>query len=256
MKLMGLVVLGALLSGCGFEVVDTGYRGVQTNLGKIVGDPLPEGLHFYNPFTENILEMEVREQKIEGQAPSFTKDTQNVVVSFAVVLYPDPAKINVIYQKFGEEWEAKLVAPLIQNSIKDVIGQYIADELVAKRDAARVAIFKELMERLKERDILVTSFAIPNLDFDDAYERAVEDKVKAVQKALEEKNKTIQVEEQAKQTIATAKAEAEAMRIKTQALSQNKGLVEYELAQKWDGKLPEYMFGNSVPMLNLSGLGK
>ena len=41
------------------------------------------------------------------------------------------------------------------------------------------------------------------------------------------------------------------MEIKSQALARNKGLTEYEAVQKWDGKLPQYMLGNSVPMINL-----
>jgi len=82
-------------------------------------------------------------------------------------------------------------------------------------------------------------------------EKAVEDKVKAQQKALEAKNKTVQIEEEAKQALMSAKANAEAMRIQAQALTQNKALVEYEAVKKWDGKLPQYMMGNSVPFVNL-----
>ena len=41
------------------------------------------------------------------------------------------------------------------------------------------------------------------------------------------------------------------MAIRAQALTQNKNLVEYEAVQKWDGKLPQYMMGNSVPFVHL-----
>ena len=68
------------------------------------------------------------------------------------------------------------------------------------------------------------------------------------------KNETVRIEEEAKQTVKTAQAEAEAMRIKSQALSQNKGLVEFEIAKKWDGKLPVYMMGNSVPLIDFKSL--
>ena len=61
-----------------------------------------------------------------------------------------------------------------------------------------------------------------------------------------------EIEEEAKQKVISAKAEAESMRIRSQALSQNRNLVEYEAVQKWDGNLPQYMMGNSVPFLNLS----
>lgn len=252
-SILGLVFL---MAGCGFQTVDTGSRGVETRFGQLVGEPLGEGLHFYNPFTSHIVKLSVRENKIEGIAESFTRDTQNVKVGYAVVLFPDPAQIHLIYQKFGKTWAETLVVPLIQNSIKDVIGQNIADDLVAKRDNMRTTAQKELTEKLKARSIIVTSLAFTNLDFDDAYEQAVEQKVVAIQDALREKNTTAQVQEKAKQTVASAQADAEAMRIKSNALSQNKGLVAYELAQKWDGKLPVNMFGSTIPMINVDSISK
>ena len=42
------------------------------------------------------------------------------------------------------------------------------------------------------------------------------------------------------------------MSIRANALSKNKALVEYEAVQKWNGKLPEYMLGDTVPFLNLN----
>ena len=76
-------------------------------------------------------------------------------------------------------------------------------------------------------------------------------KVTAEQEALKAKNKTVQVEEEAKQKLISAEAEAKSMRIRATALTQNKALVEYEAVQKWDGKLPEYMMGGSIPFINM-----
>lgn len=42
------------------------------------------------------------------------------------------------------------------------------------------------------------------------------------------------------------------MEIKSEALSKNKGLTEYEAVQKWDGKLPQYMLGGATPFINLN----
>ena len=61
MKNLILVLLALSLSACGFQIVDPGYRGIETSLGKIVGEPLPEGLHFYNPFTSDIEEFSIRQ---------------------------------------------------------------------------------------------------------------------------------------------------------------------------------------------------
>lgn len=255
MKVLALVGV-LLLSGCGFEVVDTGRRGLKVRFGEVVSKPLPEGIYFYNPFTSDIKEVSVQEEKLEDVTQAFTRDTQNVNITYAVTYYPNPDMVDYIYKQFGYQWDSKIIKPAVLGSIKDVVGQYIADDLVGKREMAKAAAQKELVESLAQRNIIVTRLDFVNLDFDDAYEKAVEEKVVAVQGASKAKNETVRIQEEAKQKIETAKAEAEAMRIKTQALSQNKGLVDYEAVQRWDGKLPQYMFGNSIPMLNLKGLGQ
>lgn len=59
--------------------------------------------------------------------------------------------------------------------------------------------------------------------------------------------------EEKEQAILRAEAEAESIRIRSEALAQNKDLVEWEDIQKWDGKLPVQMLGAApVPFLNLS----
>lgn len=256
-NLLGLLLIAAvMMSGCGMEQVDEGYRGIKTSFGKVVGDPLPPGLHFYNPIGGDVFEMDVREHKWEAQTNAFTRDTQTVAVTFAVTYYPDQGKIGQLYSQFGRDWAEKIVGQAVLGSIKDVIGQYIADDLVNKREAAKQAAETELKSALASRGVTMTRLDFTNLDFDDAYEKAVEQKVVAIQKAAEAKNKTVEVEERAKQTVKSAQADAEAMRIKSNALAQNKGLVEFEAVQKWDGKLPEIMFGNSTPIINLDKLGK
>lgn len=97
------------------------------------------------------------------------------------------------------------------------------------------------------------TFQFINIDYSDKFEGAIEDKVIAEQKAQEAVNNTKRIKEEAEQKLISAKAEAEAMEIKSEALSKNKGLTEYEAVQKWDGKLPQYMLGNSTPFVNLSG---
>lgn len=253
MKKVVVLMCVLAVSSCGMEQIDEGERGIMTEWGKVIGEPLLPGFHTYNPISKDIFAMDVRETKMEGKEQCFTKDTQLVEITYAITGYPDPAKIGFLFSQFGKNWAETIVPQVVQSSLKDVVGQINADDLVSKREETRTKAFSEIQSSLKDRNVIATRLDLINLDFDNAYEKAVEAKVVAVQNALAEKNKTIQVEEQAKQTVASAKAAAEAMRIKTQALSQNKALVDYEAVQKWDGKLPEYMLGgNSVPFININ----
>ena len=84
-------------------------------------------------------------------------------------------------------------------------------------------------------------------------EKLLEDKVIAQQRAIEETNRTEQIKQQAMQKVIGAKAEAESMQIRAQALEQNAKLVQWEAVQKWNGVLPQYMLGGSaVPFINLN----
>lgn len=259
MKKIFILVFAALtLQSCGFEVVDTGHRGIETRFGEVVGEPLNEGLHWYNPFTSKIIEYNVRQETWTSMTQIFTKDTQTVTVEFSVTFYPDPKSVNTVYKEVGDidALVNKIIKPVALGSIKDAIGQVIADELVSKRENVRKQAYIEVSENLQDKKVIVTDLQFTNLDFDDAYEQAVEAKVVAVQNAQKAKNETVRIQEESNQKVIEAKATAEAMRIQSQALAQNKGLIEYEIAKKWDGSLPTMMMGNSVPLLNLEGFKK
>ena len=251
-KLFVLLLVAPMLTACGIEQVDEGYRGIKQNWGKVVGEPLEPGLYFYNPVSETIFEMKVREQKGTGSTQSFTKDTQNVSIQYAVTYFAEPKKIGELYKQFGRDWMGTLLSPAVLAIMKDQVGQYEADDLIAKREAVQLKVEETLRNEMDAHGIKVKNLFMTNLDFNDAYEAAVEAKVVAIQQALEAKNKTVRVKEEAKQQIETAKAVAESMRIRAKALTQNKALVEYEAVQRWDGKLPQYMIGGgATPFIDL-----
>ena len=62
-KILFMLCVICTLSACGVEQVDTGNRGVKTVWGEVVGESLPEGLYFYNPFSTTIHEMNCKTVK-------------------------------------------------------------------------------------------------------------------------------------------------------------------------------------------------
>jgi prohibitin 2 len=250
----GLVVIFiASFAIAGMKIIDTGNRGVKVTFGKVQSGSLPEGIYFYNPFTSSIIELDVRETKIEGTTAGYTKDVQNVQVNYTLNYHSDPTQIHVLYETVGRDWAQKLIPQIVLGSLKEIIGRYEAVRLVSDREEANREISNRIRDALAIKMITVKNFEITNFNFNDAFENAVEAKVVAIQQAEEAKNKTVKIREEAEQQLISAKAEAESMKIRSQALSQNKSLVEYEAVQKWDGKLPVTMMGNSsVPFINLS----
>lgn len=252
-KFTALIAMMFSLQGClGVTIVDTGHRGVETHFGKVVGESLPEGIYFYNPFTTSIAEMDVRVQKYDVETEAYTRDVQQGKLHIVVNYNLEKTKAHEMLVNVGNDWEDKLIPQAVNGTVKAVIGKWDAVDLIANRSKAQEDIQTMLVEALASRDVHVTRVEIANIDYSDEFEKAVEAKVTAIQTAEQEKNKTVQIQEQAKQKVFTAKAEAESMAIRAQALTQNAALVQYEAVQKWDGKLPVYMLGNSTPFLNVS----
>jgi regulator of protease activity HflC (stomatin/prohibitin superfamily) len=250
------------LSGCGWQTVDTGHRGVETRFGKVMSESLPEGLYWYNPFTSDVIQMDTRVQKWDGESTAYTRDVQQAKVLFTLTYRLDPTRAHMVFQTVGVEWAAKLVGQVLHESIKREFGQHEAVDIIAQRDKASRAIEAEVTSKLAARNVIVTGFQLTNIDYTPEFEHAVEAKVIAQQKAIEEQNHTVQIREQANQkvetasgnakaTILNAKADAESIRIRANALEQNAKLIEWEAVQRWDGKMPQYMMGGATPFIQI-----
>lgn len=247
-----LTIVTTLMSCSGVTQVDTGHRGVKTSFGKVVDGPMTEGIYFYNPFVYDIVQLDTRTQIMNGETMAYTKDVQQTKLVYVLNYSLRPDAVVNIYQTVGQDWATKVVTPVVEANIKEVLGQFEAVDLITNREKAKMAIVEQIKGELDARGVTTINFELSNIDFADEFEQAVEAKVTAIQRAAEAKNKTVQVQEEANQKIISAKAEAESMQIRSQALAQNRGLVEYEAVQKWNGVLPQYMMGNTVPFINMN----
>ncbi len=233
-------------------IVGVGERGVKVTLGRVSPQSFSEGVHFVTPFISKIKVMNVKTQKVNISTEVYTKDIQQAKISYVVNFNLQPENAYKMYRQVGMNYVDTILMPAVEGIIKDVVGKWNAQDLVANRASATKEILNKIQTQMKVRYINVTSFQIIDIDYSDVFERAIESKVTAEQDALKAKNKTLQVQEEAKQKLISAQAEAQSMKIRATALSQNKALVEYEAVKKWDGKLPEYMLGNSIPFINLN----
>lgn len=240
-----------VMSFSGINTVNEGYRGVKKVFGNVQEVALEPGLYFYNPFTTSIEEIEVRTQRFENQTSTYTKDVQEAGITYVLNFSLSPQSVVDIYSTVGRDYEKVLIPQAVDGAVKDVLGQWNAVELINKRDAAREAIEGKIRSTLAKRGLLVERLELSNISYRKEFENAVEDKVIAIQQAEASVNKTVRIEEEAKQKIIAAQAEAESIRILGVALAENKDLVSLKAVEKWDGKLPVYMMGDSVPLVQV-----
>lgn len=252
MKKIIIIALLALSAGACTQV-DTGYRGVKVYWGEVdeKEGSMKEGLYWYNPITTSIEQLNVQVLRWEGKTNTYTRDVQQADITFVVNYRLSQSAAHTVYKEVGGQWANVLLPQAVEGELKKVIGLYDAVDLVEKRAVATQRAQAAISESLKDKNIIVERFEMVNISYLKDFEKAVEDKQIAVQRASEAVNKTKQIEEEAKQKVITAKAEAESMRIRANALTQNAQLVQYEAVQRWDGKLPQYNMGGTVPFIQV-----
>ncbi len=244
-----LLVMG-IFSFSTWGTVDPGHRGVVVRMGSVTGEVKGEGFYTKAPWTTHIIEMDVRQKKEQVETQGASKDLQIVRAVVALNLNLDPAKCSQVYQQIGTDYLDVVVAPAMQEAIKAVIAQYTAEELISQREAVREGISHLISEKMFPIGIRTQAVNIVNFDFSQSFNEAIEAKVTAEQNALASKNLLAQKEYEAQQAVVTAKGEAEALRVKAQAIAQSPQVLQLNAIAKWDGHLPQYMGGNT-PFLNL-----
>ena len=246
-----LAVLAVIVVFSTFYTIKSTERGVLSTFGKISPSVIDDGLHVKIPFIQTIKKVNIQQKKFDGEESSYTRDVQTSEVRYTINYDLVRENVNNLIKNVGDDYHNRIVVPFIRSAMKEAFGNYAATEIVENRDAVRREIEGTLRHTLDSNYFLNIQFQLVDIDFDDEFENSIKEKQVAEQQALKAKNVTIQIEEQAKQTKIRAEADAEAIRIKAKALESNPKLVEYEAVQKWDGKMPQYMMGNSLPLINL-----
>lgn len=255
------VVAVIILLLTSFYNVDTGQVGIVKRFGKVISIK-EEGLNIKAPIIDKVYKMNVREQTLKfsyegdnNDAPAIsasTKDMQTVLVSVTVSdVVSDPMKL---YRAFTGNHVRSMMVPRVKDAVQSQVARYTIEEFIAKRDQLSKDIYNDLENTFAGYGVTLTNVSIIDHDFSDDYEKAVEAKKIAEQQVEEERQKQqkLIVEQENKVNLAELevekkKLEAEANKIVTDSLS--KEILQKQMIEKWDGKLP-YVTGGSDTILS------
>ena len=249
------VVVMVLFAFSAFTKVGAGERGIVLNWGAVQDTVLDEGLHFKIPIYQQIKVLDVKTVIYEIEAEAASQDVQVINTTVALNYHLDPINVGKLWQEIGQEYESRIIAPAVQESVKAATARFTAQDLIIKRPELKAAIREELVKKFEGKHIIVDELSIVNLDFSQEYNNAIEQKQVAEQNALRAENDLKKVEFEAAQRVASATAEAEAIRIQAEAITQSGGkdYVNLKAVEAWNGVLPIQMIpGSTIPFINLT----
>jgi regulator of protease activity HflC (stomatin/prohibitin superfamily) len=264
----GAVVVGLIaltVVGGSFYTVDQGERGVILRNGAVVGTAEP-GLGFKLPIVDSVREINVQTQaQLYKNVMVYSRDQQNAGLQVSVNYRLASDKVEQIYSEFGgqEGIVTRLLDRQVPEEVKNVFGKFNAVTAIQERARLGMEIQEAIQKAANNTMLIVESVQVENIDFSDAYEKSIEQRMlaevevqKVQQNAEREKVQAeiavIQAKAQADAVKLQGDAEAHAINARGKALRDNPSLVELVQAEKWDGKLPTTMVpGQTVPFINV-----
>ncbi len=239
-KLIGVAVLlfiAVALSSSTTYVVDPGTRGIKVTLGKAEDRFLPQGFGFKAPFITTIVPVNVRQKTQSVRAECFSSDLQQVIVDLRVLYrVPEESVVQIFKQFSGDPFDS-LIAPRVQEAIKEVTALQTAETIVKNREEIKQKTM--VAAKLKIGDILwVEDIVIRNIDLSAELERAIEAKMVAEQQAAQARFTQMQTQVEAETAIIRAKGEAEAIKVRGEALKLNPAFLRLQIVERWNGKSP------------------
>ncbi|MCZ6638377.1 MAG: prohibitin family protein [Candidatus Dadabacteria bacterium] len=276
-----IIILVIVLATSAFVIVESGHVGVVVTLGAVQPTPLAEGFHLKKPFVDKIEQTDIRLTKAVSKSVAASKDLQTVQTQVSVQYSLTGAVAPRTYQRIGtrDVVAATVIEPAIQESVKAVTAQFTAEQLVTKRAEVKqqiqLAIESFIRVTLEDKDVptalTIANVAITDFEFSDEFNKAIELKVRAEQEALQAVNeKTRRVTQaeagyqerklaadgEAYEIEAASKAKADAIAREAKALKNNPQLIQLRLAEKWDGTLPRFTGGETIPLINIDSVMK
>ncbi|AMQ65943.1 transposase [Stenotrophomonas phage vB_SmaS-DLP_6] len=282
----GLILLVALAFGCwalaSWDKVPSGHVGIKVNLlggekgvdTEVVGVGRvfvgwQQELYLYPTFTQTV---QWRRTGDSDNSVAFS-DTDGTQISadLGMSYRIDQSKAAALFQEFRkpiEDITDGQIRQAVIDSLNGEAGQLKVEDIYGKgREALLSRVQVRVTKLLAPKGIIIEKLSwLGPVRLPPTVQAALNAKIEATQKAQQRENEVqatiaeaVKNREQAKgeadAKLLAARAEAESIRIKGDALRQNQELVQLTIAEKWDGKLPNQLInsgGNSGgPILQL-----
>lgn len=242
------VVVMAFFSS--IATIDAGTVGVVKRFGRVTGQVLDPGFHLIVPFIDRVLIYNTKDiiyetTPVEKQAASkadyvdypvdtTTEDGQQVNISYSIRFRVKRSEAPRIAQELGDE--AAVVEKVVKFHSRVLCRQiprgYKASELyTGDVTVVQDEIVQQIRPLFEAKGLELDSLGIREITFSADYVDAIEQKQIENEKVTTEQYRAEQAKYRKEATITEAEGEAEAIRIKGEALTKNPDMVQLEFVK-------------------------
>ncbi len=239
-KLIGIAItlfIALIVASATSYVIEPGTRGLKVTLGKTEDQFLPPGFGFKAPFVTTIVTVNIRQKTSAVQADCFSSDLQQVKIDLRVLYRVPEASVVQIYRQFAGDPFDSLIAPRVQEAIKEVTALLTAEQIVKRREEIKIKTIAAATQKIGSI-LVVEDVVVRDINLSNELEKAIEAKMVAEQQANQARFTQVQTQVEAETAIISAKGEAEAIRVRGEALRQSPAFLRWKIVERWNGRSP------------------
>nr|XP_011461066.1 PREDICTED: prohibitin-1, mitochondrial-like isoform X2 [Fragaria vesca subsp. vesca] len=221
----------------------------------------PEGTHLIIPWFERPIIYDVRARPHETSSIAGSRDLQMVKIVLRVLARPVPDQLPTMYRTLGVDYAAKVMPSIVHETLKAVVAQYNASQLITQRETVSREIRKILTERAAKFNIAMDDVSITSLTFGNEFMTAIEAKQVAAQDAERAKYVVELAEQDKKSAIIRAQGEAKSAQLIGEAIADNPAFVTLrkieaarEIAKEISNSANKVYLNSDSLLLNLQDL--
>ncbi|MGD0814697.1 MAG: prohibitin family protein [Verrucomicrobiota bacterium] len=232
-----LLFIAIVLASSATYVVQPGTRGIKVTLGKADEHFLSEGFGWKAPFITTIVPINIRQETRTVKADCFSSDLQQVGADLRVLYRAPEQSVVQIYKQYAGDPFDSLIAPRVQEAIKEVTALQTAEQIVKHREQIKQDALTAARQKIGNL-LTIEDIVIRNIDLSADLEKAIEAKMVAEQQAAQAHFSQAQVQVDAETAIIKAQGEAAAIRVRGEALKLNPAFLRWQIVDRWNGKSP------------------
>ncbi|BFU78012.1 prohibitin family protein [Arcobacter sp. 15-2] len=231
-----IIIVIALFMTKPYVIINSGEVGIKVTTGKYETDPLQPGFHLFIPVVQKVITVDTKVRLINYMSvekmsgfdsgikvnPAINiLDARGLPVSIELTvqykLLPSGAPMTIA--TWGLSWEDKIVNPVVRNIVRNVVGEFNAEQLPTKRNEIAVLIengIRTQIEALEGKPVSIESVQLREIVLPTKIKEQIERVQIANQESERVKYEVLRAKQEAEKKAALAKGEADKNRIESQ----------------------------------------
>jgi len=228
-----IIIAIALFMSKPYVIINSGEVGIKITTGKYEPVPLEPGFHLFVPMIQKVITVDTKVRLINYMSvekmsgfdsgikvnPAINiLDARGLPVSIELTvqykLLPSGAPTTIA--TWGLSWEDKIVNPVVRNIVRNVVGEFNAEQLPTKRNEIAVLIengIRTEIEALEGKPVSIESVQLREIVLPTKIKEQIERVQIANQESERVKYEVLRAKQEAEKKAALAKGEADKNRI-------------------------------------------